>query len=414
MVEAPSVLPKSPIVKQTLVGAELYGGYLLGIEDGRAVPWSVDLGAAVERLAKCEAGWVLLWDGAEFRASPTVCGGRWCPRCVRNRVGRIAHRWVPVLRAAALAGAGVYHITLTQPVGYAPPAGMDKAPALVLPDERGRYIGDAIRGRLQRAVPGESIAGSYLRFRNHWRSVRQDRSTRDLWRYALGGYLYGIEWTLRPKNARGACVPRWHCHAHVLAVVPGGWRRGTWGKLRDSWCAEAGASPDAQRCDPVKGSDEQDLGDALLEVCKYPIKLAELTVAAQVEAFASLRGTRPHHVGGALHQASRTTGEGGERISTTVAEPWRTWLAEAQAPPSWPRLQVFDPWTASWQLYTGQVHAGVRTWRLGEGQDPWEADAGRYWELMKSGLLDSGYSEHDGVMVDPTAELGADPDEGDA
>jgi hypothetical protein len=404
---SPTHIPKGPIVKQSLIGAELYGGYLLGIEDSRDVPWSVDLGAAAERMAKCEQGWVLLWDGAEFKAAPMLCGGRWCPRCVRARVGRVAHRWVPVLLAAAQGGAHIYHLTLTQPVGYDPPPGFEKMPALVLPEERKSFIGKAIRGKEQRAVPGESIAGSYKRFRDHWRSVRQDRSTRDLWRYALGGYLYGIEWTQRPKNADGPCVPRWHCHAHVLVVHPTGWRRGTWGKLRDSWCEQAGAHPDAQWCDRVEGSAEQDLASALLEVCKYPIKLLEVSLAGQIEAFASLRGTRPHHVGGALHATSSLAG----------AEPWRSWLAAAQPAPSWPRLQVFDPYTASWSPYTGQHHAGRRVWRLGdEGEhgEPWEAEAGPYWEVMKTGLLDSGYAERDGVVLDDSAALEHDSDEGAA
>lgn len=388
---------------------------MLAVEDGRDVPWSVDVLAAAERMSRCEQGWVLLFDGEAFRAAPMLCGGRWCPRCARSRVGRIAHRWVPVLVAAVLSGAVVYHITLTQPVGLEPPPGIAKSPALVLPSERARYIGQALTGKAQRAVPGESILGSYLRFREHWRSVRQDRGTRDLWRYALGGYLYGIEWTLRPKNARGRRVPRWHCHAHILAVCPGGWAKGTWERLRDSWCAEVpGASPDAQRCDPVKGSGEQSLADALLEVCKYPLKLAELTIAAKIEAFASLRGTRPHHVGGALHQAARGW-EDGERVAISGQEPWRTWLAEKGQPPRWPRLQWLNPRTKVWETYTGQVHTGEsHCWRLGEDRPHWEAPADRYWSMMREGLLDAGYAERDGVVFDDSAELEDGSDEGAA
>ena len=407
--------PKSVdrVHREALVAAEIEGGYQLGVMDGRDVIWSVDLAKAAERLRKCEQGWTLLFNGQTYTAAPMKCGQRCCPRCVRDKVGRLAQRWVPVLVAAAEAGAGIYHLTLTQPI-RAPPDGAP--PALVLPSERARWVGAAIPGEVLPAVSGESLTESYQRFRGHWRNIRQSRRTRARWKHALGGYMYGVEWTLRAKNVRGPQRPRWHCHAHVLAIVPGGWRdfRATWSQLRQDWCAEVpGASPWAQHCSKVTGSEEQDIADALLEVAKYPVKLTDLTLGAQIEAFASLRGVKPHFVGGPLHAASRAL-DGDASVEARTAEPWRTWLAEAREPPSWPRLRWYNPRTG-WEDFTGQVREGRHRFAHNPDDGSWEADAATYWAVLRSGREEQGVaaSELDALLVDSSAELDieGDPDE---
>jgi hypothetical protein len=358
--------------RRRLLGAELQNGSILAVEDGREVSWPVDLAKQREALARCESGWCLLWTGETYKPSPMLCGNRACPRCMRARVGRIAHRVVPILEAAVADKAAVYFLTLTQPVDQA-------EGALVLPHEQRRYIGDAPPGEVRTAVGGESLAGSYARWRDHFRSVRQDRATKVRWRRGLGGYVYGVEWTLRRKSDRGPVVPRWHCHGHVLAVVPrGGWRdfHATWNDLKLDWCLEAGAHPNAQDCKRVTPRDDQTWSSALLECCKYPLKVADMTVAAMVEGYASLRGTRPHHIGGAFHGQSEASAQ----------EPWKSWLAAAPEPPSWPRLLVQRFPGCPFQVYTGQVREGICRWaRDGSTElaDSWEADARIYWAALQ-------------------------------
>lgn len=378
-----------------MLGAELDDGSFLAFSDARAVPWRVDIVHERNRLKRCEQGKVLLFDasskGNPWKPAAMRCTCRLCPRCARARVGRLAHRWVPPLEAAAADGAAVYHLTLTQPTDEADGA-------LVLPSERRRYKGDSGPGVVASAVGGESAAGAYARLRGAFTSVRDDRSTRALWRSALGGYLYGTEFTLRSKAARGAVRPRWHCHMHLLVVVPKPWAdfRFTWGELRRTWCEAAGASPNAQHCERVRPREGQGIEDALLEVLKYPLKLAELTVAATIEVYASLRGLRPHHVGGSFHGASEAS----------QGAPWAGWLAARTEPPHWPRLLVRLDRAHPWAPYTGQVREGEAEWTLGSnpwaqasGQVPgvWTADAGLYWAELGR---DEDASDHDLVDED--------------
>lgn len=358
--------------RRRLLAAELQNGSILAVADGREVSWPVDLAKQSAALARCESGWCLLWTGTEYKPSPMLCGNRACPRCMRARVGRIAHRTVPILEAAVADGAAVYFITLTQET-------RPREGALVLPHERRKYIGDSPAGEVRPAVGGESLAGSYSRWRDHFRSVREDRGTKVRWRRGLGGYIYGVEWTLRRKGERRAVIPRWHCHGHVLAVVPrGGWRdfRATWNDLKLDWCLQAEAHPNAQTCYRVQPRADQDWSNALLECCKYPLKVADMTVAAMVEGYASLRGTRPHHIGGAFHRQSKASTE----------EPWKSWLAAAPEPPSWPRLLVQVCEGALFTVYTGQVRQGLCRWAR-DGSidlaDSWVADASVYWAALQ-------------------------------
>ena len=359
------------------VGAALSDGSLVAVEDGRAVTWPVDLVREAERLNQCEHGGVLLWDRAtrQWRPSPMLCGARGCPRCARARIGRWVWRWMPFFTAAATDRAMLAQITLTQPASISPGA-------LVLPHERTRFRGGSTPGEWGTAVGGESLTGSYLRFRDHWTSVREDRATKVRWRRSLAGCCYGIEWTQRPdmRKARGPQVPRWHCHAHLLVVVPRTRRwpdvRATWAELRRDWCSAAGASPRAQDFQRL-GSGDQTVEDAVLEVMKYPFKVGDLSVAGCVEAYASLRGVRPHHVAGALHATSRASTE----------EPWRSWLAERRDPPSWPRLLVRATGGHPWEVYKGQIRSGECEWSTGDVElGVWRADAAGYYALLRSGL----------------------------
>lgn len=360
--------PRPAPGRRRLFGAELVDGALLAVEDGREVSWPVDLARQREAIARCETGWTLLWDGTIFRPTPMLCGQRACPRCLRARVGRMTHQWVPVFEAAHEDGAAVYQGTFTQQQIRAPGA-------LVLPDERGRYIGDSPAGEPLPAVGGESLASSYSRWRETFHSVRKDRPTKERWKSALGGYCYGVEWTLRAKRDRGAVVPRWHCHGHVLMVVPrGGWRdfRAMSRQLKRDWCERSpGARVGAQDIRRVEPRDGQGVADAMLETLKYPMKVGDLTVAAVIEAYASLRGTRPHHFGGAFHGNS----------SDHARDPWCRWLEAMPEIPSWPRLHVRCRDDAPWEPFVGQIREGEARWHV-EGEGAWSGDARPYWRAL--------------------------------
>jgi hypothetical protein len=390
--------------RRQLIGAELEGGALLAVPDAREVSWPVDLAKRAVAISRCETGWVLLWDGGQFRPSPMLCGDRVCPRCMRARVGRIAHYRVPVLQAAHEDKAAIYMITTTQPTK--PGAG-----ALVLPHERRRYIGESPVGEVRAAVGGESLGAAYGRWRDHFQSVRKDRSTKHRWKSALGGYVYGIEATLRAKKARGPQVPRWHVHGHILAVVPGGWRNfdATWRQLRRDWLDEVpGAKAIAQDCRRVAPRGDETMADALLEVMKYPIKVTDLTVAAMIEAYGALRGTKPHHIGGSWHGNALTQvgldSKGKPiKVPTRELEPWRSWLAAAPEPPSWPRLQYRPSGDRPWEVYCGQAREGMAQWSIDEKSGPriWECDARVYWRQLSEAR--ASHEIFDRALVDEDA-----------
>lgn len=362
--ESPSI---SPAGKRRLVGAELDGGAIVAIDDGRDVSWGVDWARRRQAIDSCGRSWVVLVDEqGQPRPAQRRCGDRLCPCCVQIRIGRLAHRLVPVLAAAVAGGAAAYLITLTQRV-------IEAEGALVLPSERHKYRGEAPVGEPLRAVGGESLASSYARWRASFESVREDRATRHRWRECLGGYIYGVEWTLRRKGARGAVMPRWHCHGHILAISERPWHRerDTWRQLRSDWLAVSEHSrADAQDCRRIEAREGQTIADALFEVVKYPIKTADLTAAAMVEVFASLRGTRPHHMGGALHSASKLSQK----------DPWKTWLGAAQPVPSWPRLQFRLTRDSAWEEYSGQIWEGDAWWSAGARS--WRAGAYPYWRAL--------------------------------
>lgn len=372
--------PEGPEIdgRRRTVGATLSDGSLVAVEDGRSVSWPIDLVREQERIARCESGGVLLWDGERWRPTPMLCGARGCPRCARSRIGRWVWRWMPFFEAAAEDRAFLAQITLTQPTRIA-------RGAVVLPHERHRFVGAPSPGEFGPACGGETLTGSYRRFRDTWESVREDRATKVRWRRALAGCCYGIEWTQRPdpRKARGPQIPRWHCHAHVLVIAPRSsspWSdpRVTWPQLRRDWCAASdGASPQAQHFQRITGSADQPIATAVLETMKYPFKVGDLSVAGMVEAYASLRGVRPHHVAGALHATSRSSKE----------DPWARWLACRRDPPSWPRLLFRVHGGEPWSVYNGQHRTGELQWTHGGSAAPiWVADAAHYWEILRSGL----------------------------
>lgn len=358
--------------RRRIIGAALNDGTSIFVDDGREVSWPCDLAKERDRLSRCESGGKLLWNGEKWLPSPTFCRSRFCPRCARTRVGRFAFRWMPFFTSAIADGAGIYHLTWTQPTR--PAAG-----AVVLPHERKRYVGTSGPGVHGGAVGGESLTGSYQRFRSQLRSAFTDGATRGRWRHAIPGYMYGIEWTLRNGKQRGPQIPRWHCHAHMLVVVPGGWRNAyaTYSGLRADWCELADGDPKAQHLQIIRGGDGQTVEQAVLEVMKYPFEPTELTCAGVVEAFASQRGTRPHHVGGALYATSRLHKE----------QPWARWLAQRRDPPSWPALMFRVERNHPWQVFHGQVREGPCWWGFaGVTFQTWEADAEGYWDVLRAGL----------------------------
>jgi hypothetical protein len=378
----------TPGGKRRLRYAELRGGAMLEIEDGREVSWPVDLAARRRSISRCGEGWHLLVDETgQLRPTPYRCKDRACPCCSHTKVGRLAHHWVPVLEAAVSDEAEVRLLTFTQLVRQEPGA-------LVLPHERDRYQGDSPPGEVRRAVGGESMRASYLRWRDTFESVREDRATKERWRWALGGYLYGIEWTLRSKKERGSVVPRWHCHGHVLVVTPKGrWKdeRALWNQLRRDWCkASPGSRAGSQDCRRVLPRGEQTWSGALLETLKYPVKTATMTVAAMVEAYASLRGLRPHHVGGAFHHNSKAAQEGS----------YRRWLDASPPTPQWPRLQVRGRPDGVWEDYSGQ-YRGEDVLEWSADARAWRAPAEGYYQVLQQARV--SYEVHDRALLDADA-----------
>lgn len=368
--------PPPPPGKRRLVYAELDNGCHLQIDDGRDVSWTVDLAKRRRNIDACERFWgILRNDAGQFVPKPRFCNDRACPRCTRRRIGLFAHHWVPVLEAAVADGAALYLLTFTQLVHKRPGA-------LVLPHEQRLWKGDAPPGEFRYAVGGESLKASYDRWRGSWAAVRKDRATKGRWRHCLPAYVYGIEWTLRGKHARGRQVPRWHCHGHVLVVVPrGGWpgvEQEIWRQLRKDWLdASPGSLAISQDCRRVVPRDDQTVAGMLLETVKYPNKVGAQTVAATVEAYASQRGLRPHHVGGAWHSNSELSEQ----------EPWRSWRAAAPPIPSWPRLLYRPHRDAVWVPYCGQVREGDAEWSV--GRDFWRGDARPYWEALTNAQAES-------------------------
>lgn len=382
--------------RRTLRGATLEGGGTVAV-DGREMGWPVDVGLEARRIAGCESSAILVETAPDqWKPVPMTCGSRLCPVDHRVRAGRASAGWRAVLEAAAADGALLIHMTLTQPLHAL-------AGSAVLPHERGRWEGvtpTADATEWLPAVAGESMLASYGRWRDHWRRSRNQGSRRDRWKASLGGYIYGIEWTLR-SGRRGAPdrqEPRWHCHGHVLCTIPRGpaqdeWRRSLDGhgsarrgyepRLVEDWCAasyrHAASSPRAQdwrEVDPAK----------VHEVLKYPVKLGEMTVAAIVEVYGALRGLRAHHIGGPWHSASQSR----------WAEPWATWLSHRPDV----RARVLEIWRregieAGWHLYTGQPEQGparlsIRTGVDADGtprRDVWDEPDMRRWSSILRGAV---------------------------
>lgn len=328
-------------------------------------------GRTLERIGICELGSQLFRDvdADQWRVAALGCGDRLCPLCLRARAGRAHAQWGPVISAAADDGAPIYHLTLTQR------AIREVGGATTAAERAAGWVGPALEdGGDHQVVGGECLADAHERLRCSLRALRQDRATRAVAQHELGGYLLGLEWTGRSA----ACgIPRWHCHAHILAIAPQG--RDPDALLR-AWTRRTGADLAAQHVAPVSGASA-----GLAEVLKYPFKAAQCSAAQLCASIGHSAGRRLYGVGGALHAAS----------AASRTDPWRRWLAERpprDARSSWVRLlwrelgaTGSDPWHAatSWDL------PRVRSaWCLeGQRADPWEAEPDEYRALLAGSVL---------------------------
>ena len=313
--------------------------------ESRGVQWKWDGHHECTRLAGCEARWGLLAHPERgFMAKPWPCGSRLCPVDWAAKAGMAAHRWSPVLQAALLDHAEVWHVVLTQrPV-------VSMGQSAVLESELRRWSGTVVSDLTAppsaplAAVAGESCLDSYRRWYGVWRRLRTDRACRDLWDGT--GALRGTEWTLRKGRGPRVQDPRWHCHGHVLVVAaPGSTFDAR--RLLTSWATIAGLRrPDGRRyalrsVRPPAGrrgpayrmgglwAERVHGPDAVLECLKYPWKPSAMTTYGTLDAWAALRGTRTHQVAGGLHAQSRIHHEG----------PWPEWLAERPDTGDWALLQ---------------------------------------------------------------------------
>lgn len=315
---------------------------------GRWLPaeWDPDPWRAAERMGTCRSS--LHYTGSlqagrvgGVRAVPHTCGLPYCPPCASGKMGTRC-RWAePRYEALSPWTSRLALVTLTQQWDTG-----DSESWVVSPGEVAHGWAEP---PLPTSWPVPSSLGIPLdvacdRVRACWGRLRRDRRTRGLWtdrHFGAVAYSYGIEATSCTWRDRRR-VPRWHVHMHVLVALglgatwdatlrvvqrrtgrvvserrytgpasmdlptkaPEGCRlvwvhHGGWSKgVVDGWMRLCpGTTAAAQDIRPADDG-------ALAEVLKYPVKVADMTVAQAVEWLGTTKGLRSHYSPGALWPTS--------------------------------------------------------------------------------------------------------------
>lgn len=296
---------------------ELHTGARVLVASPRSVrpDWAATGEAAVNALSRCSTCWGVHRSGDKYGAHPYGCNASLCPVCARSKASKRARKWLPTFAALQSEGYTLVHLTYTQLHRG------NVTPEIPLP-MGGTVRVTPINGRGPGVGPsswGAPLGNEADRLTASWRAMRNNTSNRPWWRRTVAGYVYGMEATGQSsKVVDGKRIPwgprRWHVHGHALVLLapevdPAEWAS-EWGArwARCSPGAIPQTDPDGDRCcwRVVDGS-EGSVNTAVLEVLKYPGKLASMVPSQVVEWMATAKGRHWHQAGGCLH-ASSTVG----------------------------------------------------------------------------------------------------------
>lgn len=283
-------------VRAALRSARL-DGCVVDIE-GRALPvrWAADPVRTATAMQACERHWTAIGLNGKLSWSPWRCGARVCPLCVdhgliglRENLTAIGERWIK-------AGGILLLVTLTQrsEPDIHTPIVLTASEALKHPTWT-RATG---RGAATAWIP---LGDAWDRWSASWDALRNGRAAlrwsgiqcRRWWRDSVAWTFLGREVT---SSDKAQTVARWHAHGHaIVALWPGvdvdEFRR----EIADEWCRlQPGALAGAQDVQVIPS-------DRVRQAVKYPGKLDQFTAAQSIEFLATIKGRRPHQLGGALH-----------------------------------------------------------------------------------------------------------------